>query len=177
MLFYTVRHCRDTGSSFNETMGSYDGAEICELVGIYLLLILAIIIDENNFGLYFNDGLILLWNANGQKINHVRKNVIKIFKEVDCKIEIQTHLKIVKLTFSLANGTYRLYRKPNNSLLYINTSSNLSPQVIKKLLTWINKRLTINSSISEISHASKYESVTGIRNGTYQQPKLIFNKI
>ena len=54
-------------------MVSYDGAEICELVGIYLLSLLANIIDENNSGLYCDDGLISLRNVNGQKMNRVRK--------------------------------------------------------------------------------------------------------
>ena len=66
-------------------------------------------------------------------MDFVRKNVIKIFKEVDFKIEIQTHLKIVNfldVNSSLANGTYRPYKKAHGSLLYINTSSNHPPQVI-----------------------------------------------
>ena len=47
---------------------------------------------------------------NEQKIDRVRKNVIKIFEAVGFKIEIQTHLKTVNfldVTFTLANGTYR----------------------------------------------------------------------
>ena len=46
-------------------MGSYDGAEGCELVGIYLLSLLANIINKNISGLYHNDGLIFLRNVNG----------------------------------------------------------------------------------------------------------------
>ena len=141
-------------------MGSYDGAEICELVVIYLLSLLANIIDENNSGLYRDDELISLRNVNGQKMNRVRKNVIKTFKEIGFKIEIQTHLKIVyflDVTFNLANGTYRPYKKANDSLLYINTSSNHPPQVNKQLPTSINERLSKNSSSKEIFNASKYE--------------------
>ena len=41
-------------------MGSYDDAEICELLSL-----LANIIDKNNSGLYCHDGLILLRNVNG----------------------------------------------------------------------------------------------------------------
>ena len=132
---------KDTDSCFDVTMGSYDGAEVCELVGIYLLSLLANIIDKNNSGLYRDDGLIFLRNVNGQKMDRVRKNVIKIFKEVGFKIEIQTHLKIVNfldVTFNLASGTYRPYKKANESLLYINTSSNHPPQVIKQLPTSIS---------------------------------------
>ena len=76
-------------------MGSYNGAEVCELVGIYVISLLANIIDKNNSGLYRNDGLNFLRNVNGQKIDRIRKNVIKTFKEVGFKIENQTHLKIL----------------------------------------------------------------------------------
>ena len=108
-------------------MGSYDAAEISELVGVYLLLLLANIIDKNNSGLYRGDGLILLRNVNRQNIERIRKNVIRIFKEVGIKIEIRRNLKILDfldVTFNLTNGTYRPYKKPNGPLLYVNTSSN-----------------------------------------------------
>ena len=38
-------------------MGSYDGAEICKLVGPYLLNQLSTAIDKSGFGLYRDDGL------------------------------------------------------------------------------------------------------------------------
>ena len=38
-------------------MGSYDGAEVCELVDIYVLNTLANKYDKNNIGLYRDDGL------------------------------------------------------------------------------------------------------------------------
>ena len=89
-------------------MGSYDGVEICKLVGFFLLFLLAHIIDLNNSVLYRDDGLILLPYVNRQNMDRIRKNVIKIFKEVGFKIEIRTNLKIVDfldITFNLTNGT------------------------------------------------------------------------
>ena len=80
------------------------------------------------------------------------------------------------VTFDLANGTYRPYKKANGSLLYINTSSNHPPQVIKYLPTLINERLNKNSSNEEIFNASKYEFEAALNNIGYQQNKLIFNK-
>ena len=94
------------------TVGSYDGLEVCELERIYLLSLLANIIDRNDSGWYSDGGLIYLRNVNGQKMDHARKNVIKIFEEVGFKIEIQTHLEIVSfldMTFNLSNGAYRPY--------------------------------------------------------------------
>ena len=54
-------------------------------------------------------------------MDRMRKNIIKVFKDVGFKIEIQTNLKIVDfldVTFNLENGTYRPYKKPNDPLLY-----------------------------------------------------------
>ena len=58
---------------FDVTMGSYDGAEICELVEIYILSRLSTIIDKNDCGLYRDNRLLVLRNVNGQQIDRVRK--------------------------------------------------------------------------------------------------------
>ena len=97
---------------FDVTMGSYDGAEICELVGIYILSRLSTIIDKNDCGLYRDDGLLVLRNVNGQQIDCVRKNTIQTFKDVGFLIDIKTNLKIVDfldITFNLNNGTFKPY--------------------------------------------------------------------
>ena len=44
-------------SLFDITMGSYDGAEICELVGLYILSILGKVYGIQNVGLYWDGGL------------------------------------------------------------------------------------------------------------------------
>ena len=106
-------------------------------------------------------------------MDRVRKNVIKIFKEVGFKIEIQTHLKIVNfldVTFILANGTYRPYKKANESLLYINTSSNHPSQVTKQLPTSTSERLSNNSSNEKIFKASKYEYETALKIAVISKP-------
>ena len=41
-------------------MGSYDGVEVCESVGIYILSTLGQRIDKKDTGLYRDDGLIIL---------------------------------------------------------------------------------------------------------------------
>ena len=43
--------------SFDVTMGSFDGVEICELVGLYILNLLARKFGKDNIGLYRDDGL------------------------------------------------------------------------------------------------------------------------
>ena len=53
---------------FDVTMGSYDAAETCELVGLYLLDELNTLINKNHIGLYRDDGLAVVINANGPKM-------------------------------------------------------------------------------------------------------------
>ena len=60
-------------------MGCFDGAEICELAGIYNLNLLKSIIRKENVGLYRDDGLSVLRN----ETERLRKRIIKIFKDGD----------------------------------------------------------------------------------------------
>ena len=55
-------------------------------------------------------------------IDRVRKNVTQLFKDIGFLIDIKTNLKILNfldITFNLNNATFKPYKKPNDSLLYI----------------------------------------------------------
>ena len=56
-------------------MGSFDGAEVCELVGIYILRFLANLINKKDCGLYRDSELFILKNVNGQQINRMCNSV------------------------------------------------------------------------------------------------------
>ena len=99
---------KNTDSCFDVTLVSYDGAKIRELVGIYLLLRVANIIDKKIVVSTSGDGLILLRNVNRENMDRIRKNVTKIFKQAGFKIEVKANLKIddlLDVTFNLTNGT------------------------------------------------------------------------
>ena len=53
---------------FDVTMGSYNSAEVFELVGLYLLSKLAPLIGTKNVGLYRDDDLAVIHQANGPKL-------------------------------------------------------------------------------------------------------------
>ena len=100
-----IKHCNKS-LLFSE---SFDVAEVCELAGIYIFRFLAKLINKNDCGLYRDDGLLILWNVNGQQIDRVHKKIIKIFKDIGFAIDVETNLKIVDIfgiTFDLNNGTY-----------------------------------------------------------------------
>ena len=138
---------KDTESCFAVTMSSFDGAEICELVGIRILSLLSNKRNKQSSGLYRDDGLVLLRNTSKQKTDRIRKDIIEIFKNAGFKIEIKTNLHIVDfldVTFNLLDGTYKPCRKLNDDqLLYVNTSSNHPRQIIKQLPVSISNHYQI----------------------------------
>ena len=63
-------------------MTSYDGAEVCELVGLYLLNLLTNeFVLKHNIGLYRDDGLSCFQNISGPDSEKIKKKKHKIFKE------------------------------------------------------------------------------------------------
>ena len=83
---------KDADTTFDVTMGSYDGAELCELIGIYIQSLLTNILSKDYMGLYRDDGLFILRKRNRQQTDRIRKKIINIFKNIDFKIEIVTNL-------------------------------------------------------------------------------------
>ena len=99
-----------------------------------------------------------------------RKTIIKIFKDIGFSIDIQTNLKEVDfldVTLNLQNGTYRPYKKANDKLLYIHSSSNHPPQIIKQLPNSISERLSKNSSNQEVFNTAKVEYEDALKKSGY----------
>ena len=60
-------------------MGSYDGAEFCELVGFYILSVLGKVYGIQNVGLYRDDALACLHKISGPASDKIRKDMIRHF--------------------------------------------------------------------------------------------------
>ena len=143
---------RNTDNTFDVTMGSCDGAEVCELVGLFILNHLKDQFGEN-VGLYRDDGLAVVNTKSGRLCDKVRKKLIRTFDDLGLKITVltnQTRTNFLDLTFDLTNGTHNPYRKPNDESLYINSSSNHPPSIIRELPKSINKRINQLSSNKDI---------------------------
>ena len=131
-------------------MGSYDGAESCELVGSFLLHNLTQKYG-NNFGLYRDDGLGII-KGSPRQVELTKKDLCAIFNEHGLKITIEANKKCVDfldITLNLSTGKHMPYTKPNNTPLYIHTKSNHPPTIIKNLPESVNKRLSDISSDKE----------------------------
>ena len=58
-------------------MGSYDGAEVCEFSGIFMLSLTGNKYNPNNIGLYRDDRLAIFKNTSGRNLNKLKR----FFKE------------------------------------------------------------------------------------------------
>ena len=70
-------------------MGSCDGAEICELVGLFLLNNLAERFGKERVGLYRDDGLLILKATGGRQADQARKDLHRMFNEFDLEVTAQ----------------------------------------------------------------------------------------
>ena len=62
---------------FDVIMGSSDGADVCELIGLFILDFLSKKFGKTNMGLYRDDKLILLKNVTARLAEKAKKNLIK----------------------------------------------------------------------------------------------------
>ena len=141
-------------SSFDVTMGSYDGAETCDLVGLYLLSQLQHL--RINVGLYRDDGLAAA-RMSRRQVEKVKQEIIGIFNNNGLKITIEVNKTVVNfldVTLDLENNTFKPYMKPNNTPLYINTNSNHPPTIVKNIPLAVNRRLNKISSSEEVFNAA-----------------------
>ena len=151
---------KNNGSMFDVTMGSNDGAEVCELVGLYILSILSRKYQKSDIGLYRDDGLAIFKSMSGPRMERIKKDIIATFKKLNLKIVIESNMKIVKfldVTLNLSDGSFSPYRKPNDESLYVNSMSNHPPNIIKNLPKSINRRISSLSCNEEhFNHVKHY---------------------
>ena len=158
------------------SMGCFDGAEVCELVGSLILTKLCNVLQTENVGLYRDDGLAIVKQMPGPELERKRKKIIEIFKKYGLAITIKTNLFVVNfldIQFNLLNGTFKPYRKPNNDPIYVHKDSNHPPQVLKELPKTIGKRILTISSSREIFESSKIEYENALKISGYKD-RLVY---
>merc|ERR1712240_602572 len=141
---------KGTRAFFDITMGSFDGAESCELVGQLILHKLRGLMIE--IGLYRDDGLGVT-KLKPRLLEREKKKLIAIMKEMGLKVIIETSSKVIDyldIELDLIRGVVKPYHKPNNITKYVHKDSNHPPHVIKNLLISVQKRISSISSNKEI---------------------------
>ena len=139
--------------NFDVSMGSKDGAEIAETVGLYLLAKLEEkVFNKGECGLYRDDGNSAI-RGNGQEVEKVRKKLFKMFQDEGLDITAEANIKVVDfldVLLDLESGTYRPYSKPNSCTKYISPDSNHPRTIIQNIPEAVAKRLSGVSSSKEM---------------------------
>ena len=134
---------------FDVTMGAPDGAEVCELVGLFLINETKSKFPELNFGLYRDDGLATYGRMPARRVDKIRKDLHALFGQHELRITVETGTttcNFLDVTLDLKENTHAPYRKPNDTPLYVHVDSNHPPNVIKQIPHSINARLNSISS-------------------------------
>ena len=108
-------------SFFDIGQGSYDGAETCELVGLFILDKLSKI-QNLNVGIYRDDGLAVT-RASPRQAEKLRQQVAAIFTQHGLGTTSTANTKkeeFLDVFFDLENETFRPFLKPNNSTEILN---------------------------------------------------------
>ena len=156
---------------FDVTEGSFDGAEICELVGLYLLNQLKDIITNRSVGVYRITVL-----SSRTNMDRSRQNIIAFFKQPGFQITIEINLKLtdfLDIYLDLENDKFYLYRKPNDTPFYVHRESNHPLNILKQLSKMTSKRLS-NLSCNEdefIKASDEYQNV--LKNSGFKD-KLVY---
>ena len=141
-------------SSFDNSMGSPDGCEICEYVGLYLLCRLKEVASLRDITIaLYRDDLILAMDVNGFDMNQVKSRITKIFAEEKLKMtdwQEGVSLDYLDVEFDIQNDSYKPFKKPNAKTLYINPHSDHPPAIINAIPKIVGDRITKLCSTEEV---------------------------
>ena len=166
------------GDRFDVTMGSFDGAECCELIGLHIL---HTIVEEQKLfkkgevGLYRDDGLAVV-KGTPRSVAALRKKMEAVFGNMGFQITCehsQPTTQFLDVELDLPSGLYRPWRKPNDTPSYIHVDSNHPPCVIKQIPDMIADRLSTNSSNEQIFSEAAVPYNEALQKSGYKS-KLVF---
>ena len=132
-------------SLFDIAMGSYHGAEVCDLIGLYILSKLQPILGDGTHGLYRDDGLAVLTGRSPPEWERTKKTIQSTFSSVGFKVTVEAGLyqtDFLDVILDLRKDEFRPFRKPNSRTTYINNGSNHPRYIRNALPTMTCKRIS-----------------------------------
>ena len=156
------------GRNFDVPMGSYDSAEVTDIVGLYLLHQLKVL--NIPIGLYRDDGLAIS-DKNPSETEKMKDKIVKIFRKNGLEITIKVNMKIVQfldVTLDLNTGTYKPFLKQNSTPVYVHVESNHPKKIKENIPKMINDRLCTLSSNEDMFNATKKPYEEALKKSGYK---------
>ena len=154
-------------TTFDVSMGSWDGAEVADLIGLYLLSQLQQVGFE--LGLYRDDGLGVT-SLPPHLAEREKKKLCKIFQENGFRIKVAVNAKNVNfldVNFDLSTSTYRPYMKDNEKPIYVHKNSNHPKKILENIPKSVNLRLSKISSDKNVFDLTKGPYQEALNNSGY----------
>ena len=172
---WTKKEVNGKNTVFDVAMGSYPGAEICTIVGIFLLQEITnrrIFHRDDSFGLY-RDDFGSFSHKPVRELEHIEKKALKaLFAEHGLELEafnIGKSVNFLDVNLDLKTGKHRPYRKPDSEILYVHNESNHAKCVINEIPKSIANRLSVLSSDNQIFDTFKTEYENALIAAGYSQ--------
>ena len=164
--------------NFDISMGAWDGAESCDIVGLFLLDQIQSRVKGFDNGIYRDDalGVVETTPRNAEKI---RQKLVSILKDFGFKITSKANIKVVEfldVVLDLENEKYCPFIKPGDRPKYVNANSNHPPGILKNIPLAVNKRLSAISSSKEVFDQAAPLYQAELDRAGYQH-KLVFEEV
>ena len=156
--------------NFDVAQGGFDSAEVCDLVGLFLLAELKNEKLNMNAGVFRDDGLGVS-SATSRVVEQMKKKICSVYKKHGLNLTVDANKKIVQfldVELDLMNESYKPFTKPNDIPLYVHKLSNHPPSVTKNIPAAINKRISALSSSEEIFKSVAPSFQQALKNAGYE---------
>ena len=146
---------------------------------MYILNRIKMFVPLGELGLYRDDGLIMIKQANGPNMERIRKKLHTTFRQEGLSITIckpSLVANFLDITLDINDKSYRPFRKENNITQYINKGSNHPPSIIRNIPDIVNRRINTISSNEEMFNSSKQFYEDALKSSGYNIKNLEFSK-
>ena len=139
-------------AKFDVGMGSFDGAESCDIVGLFMLSEITKLKLNIDLGLYRDDGLGVS-SARGRQVEAIKQKIGETLLKHGLRVTTDANKKnitFLDIEMDLTDDTHKPFIKPNDTPLYVHRLSNHPACVTNSIPLAVNRRLSALSSNKEM---------------------------
>ena len=143
----------------------------------YLLSQIGDILPQQSHGLYRDDGLVMLTDTPGPRMERIRKDLFATFRREGLKITVSppsTSVDFLDVTFR-SDGSFRPFRKAEKVTKYVHRQSNHPPSIIRNIPEMIADRINSISSCKEVFDDAKPYYEDALKSSGYMDSCMTYN--
>jgi hypothetical protein len=160
-------------------MGSFYGAELCELIGLMILNDISDVFPTGYYGLYRDDGLAVVKASAKCNLMKIEQRVRQVLKGIGFDITIESGLAstdFLDVNLDLRHDSFSPYRKPNSNLVHVHEYSNHPPSVTRAIPKMVIQRLCRLSKDKPTFDNSAREYLDELKSSGYDIEGLSFER-